>query len=153
MFCVCWVMTKYDSPYTHVIAYKKGISDDRYNTALNHNGHNSVMLYKTKHTWPKVVKKYTETEIAYDDSLTKLGRGHCVIVQATCLENRRSRVRPPLWHSGFKIKQKFVSRSLVKIQYCWESPWPRGSVFCLRPSGLEFRILWLEGHLIHLTIL
>ena len=29
-------------------------------------------------------------------------------------------------------KQNISSRSLLKIHYCGELPWPRGSVFCLR---------------------
>ena len=40
------------------------------------------------------------------------------------------------------------TRSLVKIQYCGEPPWPRGSVLGLRPPGLEFQILCLEGSVI-----
>ena len=42
----------------------------------------------------------------------------------------------------------FLSLSLAKIQYCGEPPWPRGSVFDLKPPGLEFRILCLEGSVI-----
>ena len=36
-------------------------------------------------------------------------------------------------HSGLQVskKQKF-------LQYCGEPPWPGGSVFDLRPPGLEF---------------
>ena len=32
----------------------------------------------------------------------------------------------------------FLPRSLVKIQYCREPLWPRGSVLGFRPPGLEF---------------
>ena len=49
----------------------------------------------------------------------------------------------------------FLFRSPVKIQYCGELPWPRGSVLGLRPPGLELQILCLEGshsHRIHLTV-
>ena len=39
--------------------------------------------------------------------------------------------------SGIQIskKQKFLPRSLVKIQYCGEAPWPRGSVLGFLPPG------------------
>ena len=42
-------------------------------------------------------------------------------------------------HSGLQIlkKQKFLPRSLVKIQYCGEAPWPRGSVLGLLPPGIK----------------
>ena len=53
--------------------------------------------------------------------------------------SRGSRVPLPLW------QRKFLSRSLVKIQYCGEHPWSRGSVLGLRVPGIEFRILCLEG--------
>ena len=42
----------------------------------------------------------------------------------------------------------FTPRSLVKIYYCVELRWPKGSVLALRPPGLEFRILCLEGSII-----
>ena len=58
------------------------------------------------------------------------------VVKAACFECRRLRVRAP---------QMFLLCSLVKIQYNGEHPGPRGSVLGLRPPGLEFRILWLEG--------
>ena len=45
----------------------------------------------------------------------------------------------------FQRNKIFLPHSLVKIQYCGEPLWPRGSVHCLRPPGLEFRILCLEG--------
>ena len=41
-------------------------------------------------------------------------------------------------------KQKFLPRSFVAIQYCGEPLYLRGSVFDLRPPGLEFRIICLE---------
>ena len=68
------------------------------------------------------------------------------MVKAACLKSRRSWVRIPLWHSNFK-KIIFL-RSLVKIEYCGEPPWPRGSVLSLRPPGLECPILCLEGSVI-----
>ena len=43
-----------------------------------------------------------------------------------------------------------LSHSLVKIQYCGQPPWPRGIVLGLRPPGVEFRILCLEGSVISL---
>ena len=61
------------------------------------------------------------------------------VVKAACFECRRLRVRAP---------QMFLLCSLVKIQYSGEPPGPRGSVLGLRPPGLEFRILWLEGSVI-----
>ena len=39
----------------------------------------------------------------------------------------------------------FLPRSLVKIQYCGEPPWPRGSVLGLGPPGFEFRFLCLKA--------
>ena len=42
-----------------------------------------------------------------------MGGGSSAVVEAACLESRRSRVRTPL-----KLKKKFFTRSLVKIQYC-----------------------------------
>ena len=41
------------------------------------------------------------------------------------------------------IQLKYIS--LVKIKYCGEHQWPRGSVLDLRPPGLEFWILCLQG--------
>ena len=46
----------------------------------------------------------------------------------------------------FKIQRNI--RSLVKIQYCGEPPWPSGSVLGLRPPRFAFRILCLEGSVI-----
>ena len=37
----------------------------------------------------------------------------------------------------FQRNNKFLRRSLVKIQYCGEPPWPRGRVLGLWPTGLE----------------
>ena len=66
-----------------------------------------------------------------------------------CLKSRRSRVRAPLLPSSFKERNtKFFLRSLVNIQCCEEPPLPRGRVLGLRPPGLEFRILCLEGSVI-----
>ena len=45
----------------------------------------------------------------------------------------------------FQRNKMFLSCSLVKIEYCGELPWPRGSVLGLRLSGPEFWILCLEG--------
>ena len=73
------------------------------------------------------------------------GRG--AVVKAACLKSRRSRVRPPFWHSISK-KQKVSSQHTRKTQYCGKPSWPGGSVLGLRPTGLEFRILCLEGSVI-----
>ena len=56
-------------------------------------------------------------------------------------------------HSGLQVSKKkmFLPRSLVKIQYCGEPPWPRGSVLGGRPPGLECRILCLESSVISFT--
>ena len=50
-------------------------------------------------------------------------------------------------HSGLQ-ETKCFSPSLIKIQYFVEPPWPRGSVLGLRPPGLEFWSLCLEGSVI-----
>ena len=57
-------------------------------------------------------------------------------VKAACLENWISRNRPPVWHPSFQGDKLFLPRSLVKIKYCGEPPWPRGSVLSPRPPGL-----------------
>ena len=49
------------------------------------------------------------------------------------------------WNCSRKM---FLSRSMLKNKHCGEPPWPRGSVIGLRPSGLEFWILCLEGSVI-----
>ena len=45
-------------------------------------------------------------------------------------------------------KENASSSFTVKIQYCQEPTWPRGSVLGLRPPGHEFRILCLEDSII-----
>ena len=74
-----------------------------------------------------------------------------------CPEKRYVIVERPPWYSlcigptlalAFELQKKNLPRSLVKIQYCGEPPWPRGSVLSLRPPGLAFRILCLEGSVI-----
>ena len=56
-------------------------------------------------------------------SLLILKGGVGAVLKAACLASRRSRFRAPLWPSNKKLP-----RSLVKIQYCGEPPWQRGSV-------------------------
>ena len=53
-------------------------------------------------------------------------------------------------HPGIQVSKNemFLSHSLVKIQYCGEPPWPRGSVLSLRPPGLRVRIPCLEDSVI-----
>ena len=52
-------------------------------------------------------------------------------------------------HSALQAtKKEMFLRSFVKIQYCGKSPLPRASVLGLKPQGLEFRILCLEGSVI-----
>ena len=54
----------------------------------------------------------------------------------------------------FQRNKNFLPRSLVKFSYCGEPLWPKGSVLGLRPTGLEFQILCLEGSvIIYRTIL
>ena len=51
--------------------------------------------------------------------------------------------------SGIQFSKTNVSFcSLVNIQYCGEPPWLRDSTLGLRPSGLRFRILCLDGSVI-----
>ena len=66
------------------------------------------------------------------------------VVKAACLEIRRYGFEPTL---AFKFQRykMFLPISILKIQYCGEPPCPRDSVLGLRRSGLEFRILCLEG--------
>ena len=75
-------------------------------------------------------------------------RGPGAVVKAVCLKSRRSRFRTPLWPSSFKETKMFLPRSVVKILYCGELSWSRGSVLGLRPPGFEFRILCLKGNVI-----
>ena len=49
---------------------------------------------------------------------------------------------------GLKETKMILPRSLAKIKYCGEPPSPRGDVLGLRPPGLDFRILCLEGSVI-----
>ena len=54
-------------------------------------------------------------------------------------------------HSGLQVSKKqnvFLQLTCKKIKYCGSIPWPRSSVLDLRPSGLGFRILCLEGSVI-----
>ena len=48
---------------------------------------------------------------------------------------------------AFRLQRNkmFLRRSLVKIEYCAEPLWPRGSVLGSRPPGLEFWTPCLEG--------
>ena len=48
----------------------------------------------------------------------------------------------------FERNKNVSSPSTCKTQYCGEPPRPRGSVLGLRPPGLEFQILCLEGSVI-----
>ena len=55
----------------------------------------------------------------------------------------------------FQRHKMFLPLSLVKIQYCGELPWPRGSVLDLRPQGPRNSGPVSVGHChpIHFTIL
>ena len=59
-------------------------------------------------------------------SCKRKGGGPAAVVKGACLESRRLRVRTPLWPPSFK-----ETKCSVKIQYCVEPPWPRGSVLGL----------------------
>ena len=48
----------------------------------------------------------------------------------------------------FPRNKMFLIRSLVTVEYFGEPPWPWGDVFGLRPPGLKFQILCLEGSVI-----
>ena len=51
-------------------------------------------------------------------------------------------------HSGLQVLKKekyFFPAHFIKIQYWGEPLWPGGSVFGLRPPGLECQILCLKG--------
>ena len=68
---------------------------------------------------------------------------------------KRFRARAPVqWLnlSAWKIEDRgFEPHSGIqvsKIQYCGVPPWPTGSVLGLRPPGLEFQVLCLEGSVI-----
>ena len=59
----------------------------------------------------------------------------------------------PTWKvgdRGFKPRSSkmFLPCSLVKNKYCGEPLWPRSRELGLRPPGLEFQILCLEGSVI-----
>ena len=70
------------------------------------------------------------------------------LVKAACLESRRSRARTPTLAFKCQRNKMFLPRLPVKIQYCGELWWPWGSMLGLRPPGLEFWILCLEGSII-----
>ena len=100
--------------------------------------------YLTLSGSPKFIVKLSQTII---------WRGPGAVVKAACLECQikiKSRTKKDCGlesHSGLQVSKNemLLPRSLVKIQYCGELPWPRGSVLGLRPPGLKFRILCLEG--------
>ena len=50
-----------------------------------------------------------------------------------------------LWYSGVK-EIKHISFSLVKIQYCGDTPWPRGVMLRLKLPEIELRILRSEDN-------
>ena len=73
----------------------------------------------------------------YLSILILLGGGPGAVVKDASLEGRRSRVRPSLWHSSFKETKQCLFPELVKIQYCVEPLWPKGSEPGPRPPGFE----------------
>ena len=70
------------------------------------------------------------------------------VVEGASLESWRSWVRTPALAFKFQKNTFFLPRSLIKIQYCWEPPWPRGSMLGPTLPGFEFRILCLEDSVI-----
>ena len=74
------------------------------------------------------------------------GGGPRVVVSTAAFHARVRGSVPDL--GGLKETRNVSSPSTCESQYCGEPPWPRGSVLCLRPLGLEFRILCLEDSVI-----
>ena len=78
-------------------------------------------------------------------------RGHHLYGQGLCSGLSRMLGKSEIAGSNptlaFQVskKQSVSSLLLVKIQYCGEPLWSKGSVLGHRPPGLEFRILCLEG--------
>ena len=68
----------------------------------------------------------------------------CVLLEpwrsgrAAYLESRISLARTSLWAFKFQRNKVFLPRSLVKIQYCEEPLWLRGSVLGPRLQGSNF---------------
>ena len=77
--------------------------------------------------------------------VTKVGGPRVVVSTAASHARVRGSV-PGL--GGLKETKNVSSPSTCESQYCGEPPWPRSSVFSLRPPGLEFRILCLEDSVI-----
>ena len=75
-----------------------------------------------------------------------MGGGRRVVVSTAAFHARVRGSVPGL--GGLKETKNVSSPSTCESQYCGEPPWPRGSVLGLRPPGLEFRILCLEGSVI-----
>ena len=71
------------------------------------------------------------------------GRGPRVVVSTAAFH---ARVRGSFWSlGGLEETKMFLPHPLVKLEYCGEPRWPRGSVLGLRPPGFKFWILCLEG--------
>ena len=69
------------------------------------------------------------------------------LVKTACFENVRSRVRHPLWHSGFL--ETDVSFPLTReYSGLWGPTIPRSSVFGFGLPGLEIRSLCLKDSVI-----
>ena len=78
--------------------------------------------------------------------IAEKGWGPGVVVSTAAFHARVRGSAPGL--GGLKETKNVSSPSTCESQYCGEPPWPRGSVLGLRPPGLEFRILCLEGSVI-----
>ena len=74
------------------------------------------------------------------------GGGPRVVVNTAAFHVRVRGSVPGL--GGLKETKNVSSPSTCESQYCGEPPCPRGNVLGLRPPGLEFRILCLEGSVI-----
>ena len=109
---------------------QRSISIDLYISASR-----SVSIYILGLSWNLLMYHiYTWIDISRSISMSReKGGSPGAVVKVTCLKSRRLRVRTPLWPFKFQINKIFIPQSLVKIQYCREPPWPRGSVLDLRP--------------------
>ena len=72
-----------------------------------------------------VLNHQCRTRVNYAILYLLKGWGPGAVVQAACLESRRSWVSTPLWLQVSATNKMFLPRSLVKIQYCGEPPWPQ----------------------------
>ena len=77
-----------------------------------------------------------------------MGGGPRVVVSTAAFHARVQGSVPGL--GGLKETKHVSSPSTCESQYCGDPPWPRDSVLCLRPPGLEFRILCFFNQIYYL---